>query len=411
MLDRQINGELREDDVEMGDADSDAEDEDDEEEEEFYTPGEPELQEARVQIAKYSLGKSQSRLEYQRYLSKLPFVKHYEYRQALKTRLKEYGLLGTQFGFDRPVSIARFSPDSSMAAIGSWSGEIKLISTPDLSIKHTYSGIPHDKVCLAWHPEATLTQSTTAVNLASGGSQGVVSLFSLDSTSAVAQLTGHEHRVSRMDFHPSGRYLGTASYDMTWKLWDVERQRDLLTQEGHSKEVFAIKFHPDGSLAVTGGLDAVGRAWDVRTGRSVMVLEGHARGIYAVDVSSNGVHVATGSADGTVKIWDLRQLKNSFTIPAHTTIISDIKFAPKLKGLEESGDTGDVIKSSAGMYLVTSSYDRTVKIWDSDTWTYLKALEGNPDKVMSVDVSDKYIISSNYDRTVKLWSQEDNYYG
>lgn len=52
----------------------------------------------------------------------------------------------------------------------------------------------------------------------------------------------------------------TASYDMTWRFWDVETGSCLFEQEGHSRQVYAVAFHPDGSLAGTVGLDAHGKA-------------------------------------------------------------------------------------------------------------------------------------------------------
>jgi U4/U6 small nuclear ribonucleoprotein PRP4 len=51
----------------------------------------------------------------------------------------------------------------------------------------------------------------------------------------------------------------TASFDMTWRLWDAETGACLLEQEGHSRSVYAVAFHPDGSLAASAGLDAIGR--------------------------------------------------------------------------------------------------------------------------------------------------------
>ena len=55
-----------------------------------------------------------------------------------------------------------------------------------------------------------------------------------------------------------GRHLGTASYDGTWRLWDMERGYCLLEQEGHSRSVYALAFQGDGALAASGGLDAIG---------------------------------------------------------------------------------------------------------------------------------------------------------
>jgi len=51
----------------------------------------------------------------------------------------------------------------------------------------------------------------------------------------------------------------TASYDMTWRLWDSETGSCLMEQEGHSRQVYSVAFHPDGSLAGSVGLDAYGK--------------------------------------------------------------------------------------------------------------------------------------------------------
>lgn len=87
-----------------------------------------------------------------------------------------------------------------------------------------------------------------------------------------------------------------------------------------------IAFHPDGSLAATAGRDAFGRLWDLRTGRCIMFLEGHLRDLLCVDFAPNGYQLATGGQDNSVKIWDIRHRKCEYTIPAHTNIVSKIKF-------------------------------------------------------------------------------------
>jgi WD40 repeat protein len=76
--------------------------------------------------------------------------------------------------------------------------------------------------------------------------------LSLVSEKSLATFEGHEGRVCRIAFHPSGNYIGSASYDGTWRLWDVEKKKQLLLQEGHSKEVFALAFQDDGALVASG---------------------------------------------------------------------------------------------------------------------------------------------------------------
>jgi U4/U6 small nuclear ribonucleoprotein PRP4 len=88
---------------------------------------------------------------------------------------------------------------------------------------------------------------------------------------------GHLDRLARLAFHPSGKYLGTASFDKTWRLWDINTGKELLLQEGHSRSVYGVSFHPDGSLAASCGLDAYARVWDLRSGRLFFALKGHVK--------------------------------------------------------------------------------------------------------------------------------------
>ena len=70
--------------------------------------------------------------------------------------------------------------------------------------------------------------------------------------SPLSVLKGHQDRVCRVAFHPSGNYVASASFDTTWRLWDVNTSKELLLQEGHSKEVYSVEFQDDGALAASG---------------------------------------------------------------------------------------------------------------------------------------------------------------
>lgn len=65
-------------------------------------------------------------------------------------------------------------------------------------------------------------------------------------------MKGHANRIARVAFHPSGKYVASASFDTTWRLWDVATAKELLLQEGHSKEVFSVEFQDDGALCASG---------------------------------------------------------------------------------------------------------------------------------------------------------------
>ena len=76
-------------------------------------------------------------------------------------------------------------------------------------------------------------------------------------------------RLCKVAFHPSGRFVGTTSFDHTFRLWDIESGgTEILLQDGHWKEVYGIGFHTDGSLCSTSDFASVVQVWDLRTGKS-----------------------------------------------------------------------------------------------------------------------------------------------
>lgn len=394
----------------------------DEDEEEFYTEGSTDLLVARRRIAMDSLSRAKARRAYQRREARVSMQDVAQLRKQVLEPLKTCQLLGSQIAGSRPISMVRFAPDASILATGSWSGHAALWSLPNATARGAALAGHEDRISgLAWHPRATLTQAPSAVNLATGAGDGTVCLWSLaDERPLLRTLRGHEARVCRTAFHPMGDYLVSASYDGTWRLWDVERGLELLLQEGHSREVYAIDVHGDGSLVASGGLDAIGRLWDTRTGRTAMVLDGHAREILSLAFAPNGYHLLSASGDDTVRVWDLRTLSTVYTIPAHRSSVADVRFftaaserprapAPWWAGSDVSMDVDDAGDAPAlrrsGLYFATAGYDGLVKLWSADDWQLVQSLRGDSGKVMSVDISadGQYIASGEWGRTFKLW--------
>nr|CAH7762403.1 unnamed protein product [Callosobruchus chinensis] len=359
----------------------------------WYHEGPESLRIARLSIAEYSLPRAKARLEEARRMVDIPAATKTAKIQEVQKRLQAMSIYSSQIGDTRPISFCEFSPNSKLLATASWSGLCKVWSVPDCELVQTLKGHTCNVGAIVFHPKATLDQEQTICNMASCAADGSVKLWDFTSEEPIADIEGHmPHRVSRLDFHPSGRFLGTCCYDNSWRLWDLEQCTEVLHQEGHVKPVHCISFQIDGSVCATGGLDSFGRVWDLRTGRCIMFMEGHLKAILGINFSPNGYHLATASEDNTCKIWDLRKRSALYTIPAHTNLISDVQF-----------------QKEGGSYLVTASYDNTVKLWTNRTWQPLKTLSGHDGKIMSVDISpdDQYIATSSYDRTFKIWAPEN----
>ncbi|KAK4634927.1 hypothetical protein CLAFUW4_00510 [Fulvia fulva] len=407
-------------------ADADEGDDAGDEEGEFYIEGTQDLLAARRDIAQFSLPRAKQRLARQREESKIPVATHVQHRKAIKEKLKDIELQGSEIASDRPVSIVRFSPNGQMIASGDWAGSVKLLDASNLTTKTTLRGHKGMIGGISWYPGATLPDSNVSeesVNLATSAADGEIHLWSLKQDTPIASLSGHGARVVRAEFHPSGRYLASASYDTTWRLWDVNTTKELLLQEGHSKEVYTVGFNEDGSLIASAGLDSIGRIWDMRTGRTVMLLESHVAPIHALDWASDGTRVMTGSADSFAKCWDLRAVRETASIGAHIGGVSDLRWFKgtdgPLSGQQQQADTtmtnGDsgehdtIQPKKAGTFIVSAGFDKTVNIFSADDWAPCNSLTGHDGTVLSVDVAAdaSCIASCGRDRTVKLWARND----
>lgn len=367
------------------------------EDDEFYTEGSSQLKQARLSIYKESLKNSKKRLEHQKFESEMSLFDHVSVRRKAFEKIVNITAGGTQQGFNRPVSAAKFSFHGEKIVAGDWSGSLQLFDSTTLDNIHTFNGHTGKIGGVCFNPQAS---HESVFNIATGGMEGNVNLWSLNKSTPLATLRDEEidepRQVGKVDAHPTGRYVACASHDYTWKMWDITTEELLLAQEGHSKEVNAVKFQCDGSLLASAGQDAVGRVWDLRTGLSIMTLNGHVKSINSLDFAPNGYQIATASSDNSVMIWDLRVGKRIANIPAHNSLVSDICYY-----------RGDVKKNEiteSGTFLATSSYDKTIKLWSADNWAHKHTLQDS-NKILSVDVDKNYnIITGRWDRYIKLWS-------
>ncbi|PSN50362.1 U4/U6 small nuclear ribonucleoprotein Prp4 [Blattella germanica] len=322
----------------------------------WYHEGPESLRISRLWIANYSLPRAKERLDEAHREQELPEATRTAKRQELQKRLTAVSIYCSQIGDTRPLSYCEFSPDSKMLATASWSGLCKVWAVPNCDLLLTLRGHNCNVGAVVFHPQAMQEGEESVCTLASCAADGSVKLWTMESEDPLADVEGHApHRVSRLAFHPSGRFLGTCCFDGSWRLWDLQQCQEVLHQEGHCKPVYCISYQVDGSVCAT------------------------------------GYHVVTGSEDNTCKIWDLRRRAALYTIPAHVNLVSQVKY-----------------QSQGGNFLVSSSYDNTAKVWSNKTWQPLKTLSGHDGKVMCVDISpdSHYIATCSYDRTFKLWAPE-----
>ncbi|TQE05823.1 hypothetical protein C1H46_008506 [Malus baccata] len=122
------------------------------------------------------------------------------------------------------------------------------------------------------------------------------------------------------------------------KLWSMPDAKKVATLKGHTERLADVQFSPVHNLLATVSADRTARLWNTEGTQLVLALS----------FSANGYYLATGGEDNTCRILDLRKRNSIYTIPAHSNLISQVKFEPQ-----------------DGYFLVTASYDLTAKIWSA----------------------------------------------
>jgi len=197
-----------------------------------------------------------------------------------------------------------------------------------------------------------LSFSTDGKSVASGNTDGSVSIWDAATGRLRVERRHHTDNVSRIAFSRDGRTLASGGWDGTIRLWDIPALRQRAVLRIPSQFVRALAFSPDSSTLFSGEFNGPAqsvRRWDVATGveQPIVFQIDCPSGIGCMDLSRDGKTLAsTGHDDvGTVQLWDVANGKRiailGESVFRRSTNIHELAFTPDSKRLVTWGGPAD----------------------------------------------------------------------
>ncbi|XP_044750745.1 angio-associated migratory cell protein [Coccinella septempunctata] len=280
-------------------------------------------------------------------------------------------ILITCNGHKDSVSQVGFNHDGKYVATADMSGMIQVWNVSEKNL--AWSNEMGDLEWLQWHPIANV--------LIAGFHTGEIYIWQVPSGNCKA-LPSHGQVSSCGKILPDGKRLVAGYGDGQVKLWDL-KTTSLLWKKTCSSGITALAINSNGTLL---GIAPTSELALISDGRHVVTLKCDDKDdIECIEVSSELGVIITGSISGEVCIWNLAKhvLRHKISVGCAVTVLKlgrngELFFGAggaiyecnAVNGTITKGLTGhvddilDIAVPRVGNYIVSSSDDSTVKIFD-----------------------------------------------
>jgi WD40 repeat protein len=271
-----------------------------------------------------------------------------------------------------PVADVTFSPNGALVAIA---GSRKLGGRINPAVDGIWSGL------------VRIYQAETAK---------LVHEFPLKGPARSVTFDRRGQRLVAASGDANGVYPNLPGHVVAYTL-DTEEQ--ILMKDLEHPTVRAL-FSPDGKVVVSGGVDGIGRVHNSVTGDLIATLVGHSQPITALDFSHDGTLLVTASGDHTARIWN----PSSWTGSGHRGSPSAWQSHVTLVGHKAALLYAEFSPDST--LVLTSAFDRTARVWDSQTGECLVSHLGHDGGVNVARFSSRGFIlaTAGSDKTARIWT-------
>ncbi|KAK2974365.1 hypothetical protein RJ640_021221 [Escallonia rubra] len=223
-----------------------------------------------------------------------------------------------------------------------------------------------------------------------GFSNGVFGLYQMPDFVCIHLLSISREAITTATFNEMGNWLTFGCAKLGQLLvWEWKSESYILKQQGHYFDVNCVAYSPDSQLLATGADDNKIKVWTVSSGFCFVTFSEHTNAVTALHFMASNQCLLSASLDGTVRAWDLFRYRNfrTFTTPTSKQFVS-----------LASDQSGEVICAGT-----LDSFE--IFVWSMKTGRLLDVLSGHEGPVHGLTFSptNAILASSSWDKTVRLW--------
>jgi WD40 repeat protein len=164
-------------------------------------------------------------------------------------------------GFDDPVEIIAFSPNSHTLAAGSVDHTVHLWSTERLDLNTPAIDTKPDLIIKNEFPVLSMLFSPDGQQLAMAGTNWNIRVVNSSNGALLFRLKGAKNQIICLAISSDGKLFATGVADGIIHIYGSEQGKQLVVLEGHAGMVNTLNFSPDGRMLISGGEDGTIRVW------------------------------------------------------------------------------------------------------------------------------------------------------
>ncbi|KAF9946939.1 hypothetical protein BGZ72_011007 [Mortierella alpina] len=288
-------------------------------------------------------------------------------------------------GHSDTIQSVAFSPHGRHIASGGDDMQVRLWKVGTGAVSTSSGDLGHTKLIVG-HCHSSWDE--TIISVSRGDT---VRLWNLQTGEHLQSLTelGYKHRSIALS--PNGKQIASGTTGNSIHLWNLENGDSLMSLSDGFDSVSCVAYSPHGDQLASGRGWAVS-IWDTNTGDCLQytsVRDEH-HGVHNLVYSPKAEQFASIVEHGDkIRLWDV-----------------NVSICRILQG--DAGTITSIMYSPSGKEIASANWDRTIRLWNTDSGECRLILEGHEGGInMALYSPDgDEIASCSKDGTVRLWSVE-----